>query len=252
VHAFFCPFFLSANEQKERVIRFNFPLPLQRFGCPRTQVLYYLFQMRVLFLPLLLDEMKWNAEMRWGRKGKVCKAASWRAWVVLGPFDLIRTLLLFSRIDLLRVDHIQEFSESLSFFPWITQHTETLTTSGGSSNGSGWAPAPYHPESHVNSSKFFIEILKRKRKKKEGGGGGGGGGGRRAPATQSCIRHCSQRNLFLFFLITQYIGDTHNAHKPYPRSIFEDWSANPQDWRSHHRRLAIDGNVAYHWKHKRH
>jgi hypothetical protein len=27
--------------------------------------------------------------------------------------------------------------------------------------------------------------------------------------------------------------------------------ANPQDWRRHHRRLAVDGNVAYHWKHKR-
>jgi hypothetical protein len=26
--------------------------------------------------------------------------------------------------------------------------------------------------------------------------------------------------------------------------------ANPQDWRSHHRHLAIDGNVTYHWKHK--
>jgi len=25
--------------------------------------------------------------------------------------------------------------------------------------------------------------------------------------------------------------------------------ANPQDWRSHHRRLAVGGNVAYHWKH---
>jgi hypothetical protein len=28
-------------------------------------------------------------------------------------------------------------------------------------------------------------------------------------------------------------------------------SANPQDWRSHHRRLTVNRNVAYHWKHKR-
>jgi hypothetical protein len=26
---------------------------------------------------------------------------------------------------------------------------------------------------------------------------------------------------------------------------------NPQDWRSHNKRLAVDGNVTYHWKHKR-
>jgi hypothetical protein len=27
--------------------------------------------------------------------------------------------------------------------------------------------------------------------------------------------------------------------------------ANPQDWRSHHRRLAVDENVAYHWQPQR-
>jgi hypothetical protein len=64
-----------------------------------------------------------------------------------------------------------------------------------------------------------------------------------------------------FFRITQYIGDTHNALTLIPMNTrtqtlplgasLKTVPANPQDWQSHHRRLAIDGNVAYHWKHKR-
>jgi hypothetical protein len=65
----------------------------------------------------------------------------------------------------------------------------------------------------------------------------------------------------LFLRITQYIGDTHHARTLIPMNRHTQTlplgassktvPANPQDWRSHHRRLAIDGNVAYHWKHKR-
>jgi hypothetical protein len=54
-------------------------------------------------------------------------------------------------------------------------------------------------------------------------------------------------SLFFFFQNTQYIGDTHNARTLIP---METVPANPQDWQSHHRRLAVNGNVAYHWKHK--
>jgi hypothetical protein len=65
-----------------------------------------------------------------------------------------------------------------------------------------------------------------------------------------------------FFLrITQYIGDTHNARTLIPMNTrtqtlplgasSKTVPANPQDWRSHHRHLAVDGNVAYQWKHKR-
>ena len=40
--------------------------------------------------------------------------------------------------------------------------------------------------------------------------------------------------------------------QPYPyEHLRETEPANPRDWRSHHRRSAVDGNVAYHWKHKR-
>jgi hypothetical protein len=63
-----------------------------------------------------------------------------------------------------------------------------------------------------------------------------------------------------FFLITQYIRDTHNAHTLIPMytrtqtlllgASSKTLSANPQDWRSHRRRLAVDGNITYHWKHK--
>jgi hypothetical protein len=63
----------------------------------------------------------------------------------------------------------------------------------------------------------------------------------------------------IFFRITRYIGDTHNARTlilmntrtqilPLGASS-KTMPVNPQDWRSHHRRLAVDGNVAYHWKH---
>jgi hypothetical protein len=59
----------------------------------------------------------------------------------------------------------------------------------------------------------------------------------------------------IFFRITQYIGDTHNVRTlistktrtqtlPLGASL-KIVPANPQDWRSHHRRLAVDGNVAY-------
>ena len=39
-----------------------------------------------------------------------------------------------------------------------------------------------------------------------------------------------------------------------PISIFEDWAGkssrlNSRDWRRHHMRLVVDGNVAYHWMH---
>jgi hypothetical protein len=64
-----------------------------------------------------------------------------------------------------------------------------------------------------------------------------------------------------FFRITQYIGDTHNARTLIPMNTrmqtlplgasSKTVPRNPQDWWSHHRRLAVDGNVAYHWKHKR-
>jgi hypothetical protein len=57
------------------------------------------------------------------------------------------------------------------------------------------------------------------------------------------------------FRITQYIGDARNARTLTQTLPLEASSktvpANPQDWRSHHRRLAVGGNVAYHWKHKR-
>jgi hypothetical protein len=69
-------------------------------------------------------------------------------------------------------------------------------------------------------------------------------------------------NLFHFCLrITQYIGDTHNARTLIPLNTCtqtlllgvssKSVPANPQDWRSHHRHLTVDGNVTYHWKHKR-
>jgi hypothetical protein len=61
-----------------------------------------------------------------------------------------------------------------------------------------------------------------------------------------------------FFRITQYIRDTHNARtlismntRTQTRASSKTVPANPQGWRSHHRRLAVDGNVAFHWKHKR-
>jgi hypothetical protein len=68
------------------------------------------------------------------------------------------------------------------------------------------------------------------------------------------------RIVFLFFRITQYIGDTHNARTLIPMNTrtqtlplgasSKTVPTNPQDWRSHHKRLAVDGNVTYHWKNK--
>jgi hypothetical protein len=52
-----------------------------------------------------------------------------------------------------------------------------------------------------------------------------------------------------------YIGDTYNAHTLIPMTRMQTLPlgassktvpANPQDWRSHRRRLAVGGNVAYH------
>jgi hypothetical protein len=76
----------------------------------------------------------------------------------------------------------------------------------------------------------------------------------------NAVHHCVAYKMSLF-RITQYIGDTHNARTlilmntrtqtlPLGASS-KTVPPNPQDWRSHHRRLAVDGNVAYHWKHKR-
>ena len=59
---------------------------------------------------------------------------------------------------------------------------------------------------------------------------------------------------------TQYNSDTHNSRTlthPYEYTYAKPtlWAssktepANPRDWRSHHRRLAVDGNVAYHLMH---
>ena len=42
---------------------------------------------------------------------------------------------------------------------------------------------------------------------------------------------------------------TNTCTQTLPISIFEDELPNPRDWRSYHRRLPVDGNVAYHWKH---
>jgi hypothetical protein len=63
----------------------------------------------------------------------------------------------------------------------------------------------------------------------------------------------------LFFRITQYNADTHNARTLIPMNMrtqtlplwapLKDWAGRPRDSRSHHRRLAVDGVVAYHWKH---
>jgi hypothetical protein len=60
----------------------------------------------------------------------------------------------------------------------------------------------------------------------------------------------------------QYTGDTHNARTLIPMNTrmrtlslgasSKTRPANPQDWRSHHRHLVVDGNITYHWKQKRH
>ena len=65
--------------------------------------------------------------------------------------------------------------------------------------------------------------------------------------------HMVKRVINFFFEITQYNSDAHNARtlallwtnvrKPYP------YMSNTRDWRSHHRHLAVDRNVAYHWIH---
>ena len=61
------------------------------------------------------------------------------------------------------------------------------------------------------------------------------------------------------FLITQYNSDTHNVRTLIPMNTRTQtlplWAssktepANPQDWWSHHKCLAVDGNVAYHARH---
>jgi hypothetical protein len=60
----------------------------------------------------------------------------------------------------------------------------------------------------------------------------------------------------VFFWITQYVGDTHNARTPIPMNTrtqtlplgasSKTVPANPQYWWSHHRRLAVDGNESTH------
>jgi hypothetical protein len=70
------------------------------------------------------------------------------------------------------------------------------------------------------------------------------------------------RKALLFLRITQYIRDTHNARTLTPMNTrmqtlplgasSKTVPTNPQDWQSHYRRLAVDGNVAYHWKYKHH
>jgi hypothetical protein len=61
--------------------------------------------------------------------------------------------------------------------------------------------------------------------------------------------------------ITHYIGDTHNTCTLIPMNTgaqtlplgasSKTGPANPHNCQSHHRRLAVDKSVTYHWKHKR-
>jgi hypothetical protein len=62
--------------------------------------------------------------------------------------------------------------------------------------------------------------------------------------------------LTIFLRITQVTLNTH-AHLSlwiYIRKLYlyehplKDWAGISRDWRSHHKRLTIDENVAYHWK----
>ena len=52
----------------------------------------------------------------------------------------------------------------------------------------------------------------------------------------------------IFFEITQYNSDTHNARKILPLwASSKTGPANLRDWWNHHKRLAVDGN--YYWMH---
>jgi hypothetical protein len=65
--------------------------------------------------------------------------------------------------------------------------------------------------------------------------------------------------LCFFFAIAQYNSDTRNTctltHMKACTQTLPLWASsktgltNPQDWWSHYRRLTLDGNVTYHWKH---
>ena len=67
----------------------------------------------------------------------------------------------------------------------------------------------------------------------------------------------AMERFFFFFCDYRYITDTYNARtltSTYTRmQTLSLWaslkidSANPRDWQSHHRHLAVDGNVAYHF-----
>jgi hypothetical protein len=62
-----------------------------------------------------------------------------------------------------------------------------------------------------------------------------------------------------FFRITQYNADAHNMYILTPMNtrtqtlplwaLLKDWAGGSRDSWSHHWRFAVDGDVAYHWKH---
>jgi hypothetical protein len=77
-----------------------------------------------------------------------------------------------------------------------------------------------------------------------------------------CIPSLSSSSPWLFFFANYTIHRRHSQRththpyeythaNPTNRSIFEDCAGESSRLTSHHRRLAVDGNVAYHWKHKR-
>jgi len=66
----------------------------------------------------------------------------------------------------------------------------------------------------------------------------------------------------LFFFFWDYTVQYRHSQRTYTHTPMNThtqtlplWSSskteptNPRDWQSHHRRLTVDGNVAYHWMH---